>query len=227
MPTSFDSLLPSAALLIVFMLLCAFGLWLTLRGIKHCCKLHALKGCCQTCCGGLLCSLALLLMAVVVNIASYGRLTYEQPVAELTFTELAPQKYQAAVTFLQDQRQQEFELDGDEWQLDAKVLKWQGYANLMGFNAHYKLHRLAGRFAEIEQSNSQLASSHDLNADPGLDVWQLVRHYPTLLPLVDAYYGSAVFLPMRDQARYKVFMTQSGLIARPINQHSQQQLRSW
>jgi len=227
MTNSFDSLLPTATLLITFMLLCAFGGWLILRGIRHCCKLHAIKGCCQACIGASLSSLGLLVIAVIVNIASYGRLTYEQPVAELTFTELAPQKYQASVTFLQDQRQQEFLLDGDEWQLDAKVLKWQGYANLIGFNAHYKLHRLAGRYTTIEQSNNQPATNYDLNADPGLDIWQLIRQHPNLLPLVDAYYGSAVFLPMADQAHYKVFMTQSGLIARPINPYSQQQLRSW
>jgi len=225
--TDFNSLLPVATLLIVLMILSAIGLWLTLRGLKHCCKFHALKGCSQTCCGGLLCGLGVLLIAIIINVASYGRLTYEQPVAELTFSQLAPQKYLAAVTFLQEGRQQEFEINGDEWQLDAKVLKWHGYANLMGFNAHYKLHRLAGRYASAEQSNSKPATTHDLNADPGLDVWQFVRRYPQLLPLVDAYYGSAVFLPMSDQSQFKVSMTQNGLIARPINNHSKQQLRSW
>ncbi len=225
--TDFNSLMPVAALLIVLMILSVIGLWLTLRGLKHCCKLHAFKGCSQTCCGALLCGIGVLLIAIMINVASYGRLTYEQPVAELTFSQLAPQKYLAAVTFLQDGRQQEFEIIGDEWQLDAKVLKWHGYANLMGFNAHYKLHRLSGRYASTEQSNSKPATTYDLNADPGLDVWQFVRRYPQLLPLVDAYYGSAVFLPMRDQIQFKVSMTQNGLIARPINNHSKQQLRSW
>lgn len=222
-----NSPLFSAALLLVFMLLCGAGLWLCLRGIKHCCKMHPVKGCSQLCGGGLLCCLATLLIALLINIASYARLTYEQPVAEVAFTRLAPQTFQANVTFVQEQRQQEFKLKGDEWQLDAKVLKWKSYANLAGLNTLYKLHRLSGRYSNLEQSNNQLATSYDLNADPGLDIWQLVRNYPHLLPISDAYYGSAVFVPMADQSRYKVFMTQSGLIARPANQHSQIHLRSW
>jgi len=223
----FNSLLPAATVLIIFMMLSAIGLWLTLRGFNHCCKFHLLKGSSMTCCGGLLCAAGLLVTAVVINVASYARLTHERPVAELHFSQLAPQKYRAAVTFVEENRQQEFELSGDEWQLDAKVLKWHGYANLMGFNAHYKLHRLAGRYATVEQSNNELTTTHNLNADPGLDIWHFVRRYPQLLPLVDAYYGSAVFLPMGDQTHFKVFMTQNGLIARPITTHSKQQLRSW
>lgn len=222
-----NSQLPTFILLAIFMLLGLFGLWLTLRGLKHCCKLRPLKGCSLTCCGALLCAISLLVIATVINIASYARLTHEQPIADLHFNQLAPQKYRVEVTFLEENRQQEFDIIGDEWQLDAKVLKWHGYANLMGFNAQYKLHRLAGRYSTLEQTNSQPASAYDLNADPGLDVWHFARRYPQLLPLIDAHYGSAVFLPMADKAEFKVYMTQNGLIARPMNNYSEQRLRSW
>jgi len=226
-PSDFNNLLPVSALLIIFMLMTAYGLWLALRGFKHCCKLHAVKGCSLACCGSLLSLTGILLTAIAINMISYARLTHEQPVAELQFTQIAPQKYVASVTFIEDQRQQEFEINGDEWQLDAKVLKWHGYANLMGLDSHYKLHRLSGRFQTLEQTRNNPASAHDLNAEPGLDVWHFVKRYPQLLPLVDAYYGSAVFLPMHDQARFKVIMTQSGLMARPVDSNSAEHLRSW
>jgi len=229
MNTSFDlnSLLPASALLIIFMLMTTYGLWLTLRGFKHCCKLHAMKGCSLTCCGGLLSLTGILFLAIAINMISYERLTHEQAVAELQFRQIAPQKYIAFVTFIEEQRQQEFEINGDEWQLDAKVLKWHGYANLMGFDSHYKLHRLSGRYQTLQQTRSTPVSAHDLNAEPGLDVWHFVKRYPQLLPLVDAYYGSAVFLPMHDQARFKVSMTQNGLIARPADGNTSTQLRLW
>ncbi|MEH6358939.1 MAG: hypothetical protein V7745_08115 [Pseudomonadales bacterium] len=222
-----NNLLPASALLIVLMLITAYGFWLALRGLKHCCKLHAVKGCSLTCCGSLLSCIGILLIAIAINIISYARLTHEQPVAELQFRQIAPQKYIASITFIEEQRQQEFEINGDEWQLDAKVLKWHGYANLMGFNAHYKLHRLSGRFQSVQQTRSKPASAHDLNAEPGLDIWGFAKRYPQLLPLVDAYYGSAVFLPMHDQAHFKVSMTQNGLIARPVDSNTATQLRSW
>lgn len=223
----FINLLPASVLLIMLILITTYGLWLTLRGIKHCCKLHLVKGCSLTCCGGLLSMTGILIIAIIINVVSYTRLTHEQPVAELQFTQISPQKFMALVTFSEEQRQQEFEINGDEWQLDAKVLKWHGYANLMGLNSHYKLHRLSGRFQTLEQTRSTPASTYDLNAEPGLDVWHFVKRYPQLLPMVDAYYGSAVFLPMHDQAHFKVFMTQSGLIARPVDIHTSEKVRSW
>ena len=225
--TDLNALLPASALLIVLMLITAYGFWLTLRGLKHCCKLHAVKGCSLTCCGSLLSCIGILLIAIAINIISYARLTLEQPVAELQFRQIAPQKYVAAITFIEQQRQQEFEINGDEWQLDAKILKWHGYANLMGFNAHYKLHRLSGRFQSVQQTRNTFTSAHALNAEPGLDLWGIIKRYPQLLPLVDAYYGSAVFLPMHDQAHFKVSMTQNGLIARPVDSNTATQLQSW
>ena len=41
--------------------------------------------------------------------------------------------------------------------------------------------------------------------------------HPRWLPFVDAVYGSATYMPMADGARYQVSITQSGLIARPLN----------
>lgn len=211
------SQLPIISLLIAFLLLSVFGAWLALRGFRHCRKLHLFKGGCLSCSGGLLCILGLALITVLINIASYGRLTHEQQVAQLHFKKIGPQQYLASVSFIEEGRQQEFEISGDEWQLDAKVLKWHSYANLLGLDAQYKLHRLSGRYQAIRQARSTTASVHQLHAEPGIDLWAYARRYPRLLPLVDAYYGSAVFLPMSDQAQFKVFMTQSGLIARPVD----------
>lgn len=207
---------PVTILLLVFILLASYGAWLAFRGFRHWRKLHLAKGSCQ--CGiGIVCVvLGLVLTTILINIASYGRLTHEQQVAHLYFTEVGPQKYQASVSFVKERRLQEFEISGDEWQLDAKVLKWHGYANLLGLDALYKLHRLSGRYQTLEQARTTPATVYNLHAEPGIDLWEYVRRYPDWLPLVDAYYGSAVFLPMTDKARYDVFITQSGLIARPV-----------
>lgn len=217
---------PIIPLLIAFILVTALGIWLSIRGIRHCCKLHAVRGGSQCCSGALLCALGLAAMAVLINIGSYGRLTHEQPVAQLYFSKLAPQRYLASVSFIDENRVQEFEISGDEWQLDAKVLKWHGYANLLGLDALYKLHRLSGRYQNLQQARTTPASAYELHSEPGLDLWSYVKRYPSWLPLVDAYYGSAVYLPMSDQAQYTVYMTQSGLIARPVTTPVNQ-LKRW
>ena len=38
------------------------------------------------------------------------------------------------------------------------------------------------------------------------------------MPWADALYGSAVYVPMSDGARYQVVVSQSGLVARPLNE---------
>ena len=38
---------------------------------------------------------------------------------------------------------------------------------------------------------------------------------------IDAYYGTAAYLPMADGARYVVTVTQSSLIGRPANEAAQ------
>src|SRR5262252_3043099 len=95
--------------------------------------------------GSLLLSLALigvsgLLLVVGTNLHTYSRLTYETPLAELIFESRGPQRFRATIANPAGDRQV-FMLNGDEWQLDARVLKWRGWANLLGLDAQYRLER--------------------------------------------------------------------------------------
>jgi hypothetical protein len=110
-----------------------------------------------------------------------------------------------------------FMLYGDDWQLDARVLKWKGWANLLGLDAQYRLERISGRYRDIEQERRDERTVYALSQNPGLDLWELSNRYRRWLPFVDAMYGSATYLPMAETARYEVKMTQTGLIARPMN----------
>ena len=214
-------------LMLLIALLGGIGLWLIAHGTRQCLKRRLLRGSSQGSCGSLLFILSALSFAVLMNVASYSRLTHEQAVAEISFKQLSSQHFTATMTFIEDSLTRDFLLKGDEWQLEAKVLKWHGIANLMGLNAQYKLHRITGRYSSIEESNQHTGNSYQLTADPGLNLWSWTRRHQTLLPFVDAYYGSAVFLPMSDNAEYKIFMTQSGLIARPLNSAAKNGLLNW
>jgi hypothetical protein len=44
---------------------------------------------------------------------------------------------------------------------------------------------------------------------------------------VDALYGSATYLPMVDGALYEIKVSQSGLLARPLNQAAREAVGSW
>jgi hypothetical protein len=177
--------------------------------------------------GLLLVAGAALLFAFSLTLHTYARLTYEQPVAHLSFVALGPQLYTATLVRAPSGDVETFALNGDEWQLDARVLKWRGVANLLGLDARYRLERLGGRYVEIEQERSGPRSVYALGPAPALDLWLLARAYPRWLPFVDAVYGSATYLPMADDARFAVTISQTGLLARPANEAAQAAVGAW
>jgi hypothetical protein len=177
--------------------------------------------------GVLLLALAAAFFVVSLNLHTYARLTFEQPVAEIVFEARGPQHYRATLTQIPSGEMQMFVLAGDEWQLDARVLKWKGWANLLGLDAQYRLERVSGRYRDIDEERSAERTVYGLSENPGVDLWVLSTQYPKWLPFVDAVYGSATYLPMADGARFEVKMTQSGLIARPVNVVANDVVSGW
>lgn len=177
--------------------------------------------------GGCLClGMAGLLIAAAFNLYTYQRLTFEQPVAVLSFKQTGEQRFAARIEPANAPPRQ-YELSGDQWQLDARVLKWSGIANLLGLDAHFRLERLSGRYTAAEDERQRLRTAHHLASNRGLDVWRVAERYPGWMPLVDASYGSATYLPMADGARYTISLSQSGLIARPDNDIARRAGRDW
>ncbi len=158
--------------------------------------------------------------AVGTNLYGYERLTHERDVVDIHFERLGHQHYAATLHYADRDAAIRYELLGDEWQLDARILKWHGLAQLAGMDSRYRLERLSGRYRDTAQEITAARSVHTLGEAGGLDLWALARDYDGLLPWVDAVYGSATYLPMRDGARYRVRITQSGLIARPLDERA-------
>lgn len=170
-------------------------------------------------------AVALLLLAI--NLYTYQRLTYEKPVAELVFRKTGPQRYEARISTPRDRTGSVYRLSGDEWQLDARVLKWKPPANLLGLDARYRLERLSGRYRDLDQQREERLTAYGLATNQGLDLWSVIGRLKEYVDWVDTYYGSATYLPMANNARYEVVVTQSGLTARPLNEAAEQAVRGW
>jgi hypothetical protein len=178
--------------------------------------------------------LLLLFTALLVfsNLNTYQRLTYEKEISEVLIRKLARQKYQLVmIPVRQDDGESEpeyYSLYGDEWQLDTRIIKWKGWANVIGLDSYYQLDRLSGRFANIEQANTTVSTAHQLGGEhKGLNIWKLKNVMKSKLPFLDAYYGQSVFVPMQDGAKFSVTISQSGLIVRPVNKSARQALQNW
>src|SRR5258708_37895896 len=81
---------------------------------------------------------------IAANLRTYQRLSFEQPAGELQFTRTGEREFNAILTYPSGERAR-FALRGDEWQVDARVLKWHAFANLVGFHTAYRLERLGRR----------------------------------------------------------------------------------
>ena len=182
--------------------------------------------------GGLLLAAALGAALLGQNVQTYERLTYERPVATLSIRQLAPQYFEATVTQPASgdlpARTAVYPVNGDEWRMEAQVLKWKPWANVVGLDSQYRLDRLSGRYQTIEQERTGARSVHalsggDVKTGPlayvpwTLSVWDVARKYRRYVDAVDTLYGSAAYMPMANGATYEVWITQSGLIARPTN----------
>ena len=160
------------------------------------------------------------------SLLTYERLTHEQLAAEIMLSRVGERRYLATLTYPSG-RTQSFELRGDEWQVDAKVLKWRGLANIAGFDTVYRIERISGRYRDIDSERSSPRTVHMLNEPARIDAWELARRYRAYVPWVDALAGSATFLPMADGALFQVSVSQSGLIARPLNQAGRDAVAGW
>ena len=172
----------------------------------------------------------ILLSAVAALIAgsllTYQRLSVEQPAGELQLTRTGDREFNALLTY-PGGAHANFALRGDEWQIDSQVLKWHAFANLVGFDTVYRLERIGGRYTRVEDERSQPRSVYSLNPPQLIDPWDLVHRYHSWVPWMDALYGSATFLPMADDALYEIKLSQSGLVARPLNQAARDAVAGW
>lgn len=177
--------------------------------------------------GLLLLAAALMIVLVAADVYSYRNLADEHSVGTVAFRKLGDQHFEARFSD-EDGLAQRFELQGDQWQLDARLLKWKGPLARWGIQPAYRLDRLSGRYLTLQDERSKQRTAHQLTgSNYGIDVWKALRGVDKQLSFVDAVYGSATFLPMEDGAVYEVRITHSGLMARPMNRQASSALEEW
>jgi hypothetical protein len=148
------------------------------------------------------------------NLHTFHRLTDEAPIARLRFTEMSPQHYAVELRSGDFCKPRHFELDGDQWRLDARFLKWKPMANLFGLDAMYRLDRLGGRYSNIQTANSRQSVAYDIGDKPALDLTDYLDEKWLSWSPVDTLFGSSVYETIDPAYQYTVYRSQSGLLVR-------------
>ena len=215
-----EIILPMLLLSCLGILLIILALTRLFRGKILLAGIHGISGMATLCIG-------ILLIAISLNIHTYQRLTHEQEIAHLTFRKISPQNYNVTIDFIHRGLQQDYNIKGDEWQLDARILRWSPIVQVMGLDAQYRLERLSGRYKDLNLERSSRRTVYSISNEAGLDIWSLAYQYKKWIPWIDAYYGNAVYLPMVDGGIYSLSVNQSGLVARPVNELSENKILQW
>lgn len=206
------------------------GLALLFRGLAALFKGRFVGGLAGGVFGGGLIAAALIAGLIGLDVQTYDRLTYERPVATIETRRLGPQYFEATV--MQPGRGESapatsnlYPLHGDEWRIEAQVLKWKPWANVLGLDAQYRLDRLSGRYNSVDQEINATRSVHPLSGGDAvaglpwkISAWDAARKHRRYVDAVDTLYGGGAYMPMADGARYEIWLTQSGLVARPANE---------
>jgi hypothetical protein len=185
--------------------------------------------------GGVVLGVGAAVGLIGLNVQTYHRLTAERPVATVELKQLGPQFYQATVTEAVNDgapgATHEFEVHGDEWRLEARVIKWKPWATVLGLDSQYRLDRFSGRYSETADEQSRERSVYSLLPErrTGVDflpVAKSVSHYAPLVDIPD--YGQGVYMPMADGAKYQVtILSSGGLLPRPENEQAAEAVAGW
>ncbi len=158
-------------------------------------------------------AITLSISAIIVGTKGYDALTKTENVGRVVITKQAPQSFQARL-ILNNGNEQVFLLQGDEVVIDAYVLKWKNWANLLGIHTAYRLDRISGRYKSIDQEKSNQRSVFAINnkGSRGFADWR--QEYSALSYLLDVEHGSASFVSAESTQSYQLEVTTSGLLLR-------------
>jgi len=195
------------------------GLLLLWRGMHNTFNsdLHKVRGLFQLFSAGILVTFSALILTASINLNTYKNLSQETPLATIEFEELKHEQGRFIATLtMQDGLARRYELRGDQWQIDARIIKWGDTAAQLGLKPLYQFERLSGRYSDANLQNSSEQTANELLIEKGVDAWSLAKRFKRILPFIDASYGSASYQSMQDSFRYSIFLAHNGLIARPV-----------
>lgn len=171
---------------------------------------------------------AVFVVFIGLDLFSYKKILTDKPILTISFQKQKDQHFKSTVSYIEEGIENHYELFGEQWQIDARVIRWRGLFALFGTKPGYRLDRLSGRYYSLEDERRKKRSVHQLvQSKSGLDMWQWVQENGLFIPVFDAVYGSATYLPMEDGAIYQVSLSASGLVSTPLNSIAKDAVNQW
>jgi len=163
-------------------------------------------------------------LVLAAGMSHYQTLAGMDVVATVEVHELGPQSWNVTI-HRSGVPPETHTLSGDQWQVDARIVRFGGPMGWLGVSPGYRLERLGGRYHSLEHELNAERTVIDLASDGWPDIWSWDQVFN--LPFVEGVYGNATFMPMRDRARFAVKLSSSGLVAVAMNDEARESVKLW
>jgi hypothetical protein len=179
--------------------------------------------------------LSLVLSLSIWDLYHFWGRSNTQNIATVTTQSVSPQRF-TLVLEATDEVPIHFEMNGDMWQLDARLLVWDDYWHYLGISSLYRFERLSGRYNSIEDERNNertlyslwegISSTDEDEHSFFSDFKRWVTAY-TWFPGVNLLYGGSVYVPVIDGAVYKVQIYNGRLQVLAANDKAKDVLVQW
>lgn len=218
MPISIWWLIPTFVALVGALML--FG------GIGRVFKAKFTSGLFRVLFGGVALAGAAIFGLIGLNLQTYAQLTKERLAGQVVLTKATGADaftYNASVDLADSGRLRgapvDFEVKGEHLRIEGPVLKWKGWANVLGLDSVFRVDHIEGVYVDTDCQNRFYAGRQDLNEKGGpKDQFTSIRNLGESWKLVnaaDVLYIDGPRVPMADGAVYNIKATQAGFELEP------------
>jgi hypothetical protein len=165
--------------------------------------------------GLMLVALAAVCALLAASLVQFFRLTSDTPLLHISVAQHAPQQFVVTAS-TPDAQSHDYDLRGDQWQVDAQIVRWRLPALLAGVPPLYRFERISGRYQDASQEQTAIHTVYNFDDSTMPNLTELAHRFPDWLNFVDVQFGSATYMPLFDGAQYQIFLDPRGaLFVRP------------
>jgi len=166
--------------------------------------------------------IALIIVLVGVNLASYSQLDAKQDLANISFKKVDSQRFEASIASVSGGLETKFIVDGDMWQVTSRALSVMGSSSRF-----YKMNSISGRYYSLEQQRSSAQSFSSFKHESvGIDLWGMFNGKD--IGLVGGDEIKSKFIPMSDGAVFSISIgADDSLDVEAVNDEAKKIVNEW
>ena len=157
------------------------GVLLLLRGLGHVFGGRGGKGTAHLAVGAPLSAIGFAIAVLALNTQTFARLSHENDVANVAVKSLDPAQNTWRITIQRldvPNTIQTCDIQGDSWEMSARVQKWKPWANVLGLDTTYTLDQATNRYFNAGRANGRPITACDLKGPPpaSINMCRILAH---------------------------------------------------